>query len=188
MDYRKLVVVAVLTILVLVSVTFALTGLQGLYSFLMHLGYAGAFISGFVGTSTVFISIMPPQIVVFLLSDPHIGLNPLFIGVAAGIGAGIGQYLHYYVGEAGRYVIPQKYRAKIDTWKPRVERYGALLIFLFAVTPVTPDDLIWIPLGMMKYPKKKALAVAIVGKTVMLVACAYAGYYGIHLFRGWLKS
>lgn len=183
----KLTAVAVLAIMIVSSATFAAEGLHGLYSFLMGLGYAGAFFPGLIGTSTLMISILPPQIVVFILSDPHLGFNPFLIGVAAGIGAGIGQYAHYYIGEGGRYVVPQRYRAKIDAWEPRVERYGAILIFLFAITPLTPDDLIWIPLGMMKYPKKKALTAAIIGKTVMLIAFAYAGYYGIHLFRRWLN-
>lgn len=182
----KLIAVAVLAIMIALSVAFAAGGLHGLYSFLKHLGYTGALVSGFIGTSTLVISIMPPQVVAFILSDPGLGLNPLLVGVAGGVGAGIGQYAHYYIGEGGRFVLPQKYRARIDAWKPRVERYGAILIFLFAVTPLTPDDLIWIPLGMMKYPKKKAFAAAIIGKTVMLVAFAYAGYYGIHLFRRWV--
>jgi len=183
----KLIAVAVLAIMIALSVAFGAGGLHGVYSFLKGLGYAGAFLSGLIGTSSFMISILPPQIVVFILSDPHMGFNPLLVGVAGGIGAGIGQYAHYYIGEGGRYVLPQKYRARIDAWKPRVERYGAILIFLFAVTPLTPDDLIWIPLGMMKYPKKKALAASIIGKTVMLVAFAYGGYYGIHLFRRWMN-
>jgi uncharacterized membrane protein YdjX (TVP38/TMEM64 family) len=179
----KLAILAVLIVMIVASAIIATTGLNGFYSFLFSLGYVGAFTSGLIGTSSLMISLFPPQVVVFILSDPSLGFNPLLIGIAGGIGAGIGQYAHYYIGEGGRYVIPQKYRDRIDTWKPKVEKYGALLIFLFAATPLTPDDLIWIPLGMMKYPKKKALVASITGKTVMLVAFAYAGYYGLSMFR-----
>jgi len=59
----------------------------------------------------------------------------------------------------------------------------ALFSYSYLQRRLTPDDLIWIPLGMMKYPKKKALVASIVGKTVMLVAFAYAGYYGLSIFR-----
>jgi uncharacterized membrane protein YdjX (TVP38/TMEM64 family) len=179
----KLAILAVLIVMIVASAIIATTGLNGFYSFLFSLGYVGAFTSGLIGTSSLMISLFPPQVVVFILSDPSLGFNPLLIGIAGGIGAGIGQYAHYYIGEGGRYVIPQKYRDRIDAWKPKVEKYGALLIFLFAATPLTPDDLIWIPLGMMKYPKKKALVASIIGKTVMLVAFAYAGYYGLSMFR-----
>ncbi len=101
--------------------------------------------------------------------------------------------LNKFVAQYARYAdsickICSKYRQKIDMWKPRIQKYGFILIFLFAVTPLTPDDLIWIPLGMMKYPKRKALAASIIGKTIMLVAFAYAGYYGIHTFRRWLQT
>lgn len=187
MDLEKLTVVMVLAVLILVSSIFALVGVSDLYTFLMDLGYIGAFISGLIGTSSLMISILPPQVVVFILSDPTLGFNPLLIGVAAGIGAGVGQYTHYYIGEGGRYVIPQKYRERIDRWKPKFEKYGAILIFLFAATPLSPDDLVWIPLGMMKYPKKRALAASITGKTVMLVAFAYGGYYGLNAIRRWLN-
>ncbi len=185
-DLDKLVVVAVIAIMVVITVVLAVAGPGSLYTFFMSLGYGGAFISGLIGTSSLMISISPPQVIVFVLSDPSLGLNPLLVGVLAGVGAGIGQYAHYYIGEGGRYAIPEKYVERIDEWRPRVAKYGALLIFLFAATPLTPDDLVWIPLGMMKYPKKKALVASITGKTVMLVAFAYAGYFGMHAIRKWL--
>ena len=181
-------VIAIATIIITISAIIAVVGVHGLYSFVLSLGYAGALISGFIGTSSLMISIFPPQIIVFLLSDPALGLNPLLLGILAGIGAGIGQFTHYYIGEGGRYVISEKYRKRIDTWKPRIEKYGAILIFLFAVTQFSPYDIIWIPLGMMNYPKKKALTASIIGKTVMLVTFAYGGYYGIEMIRNLLPE
>ncbi|MBS7622937.1 VTT domain-containing protein [Candidatus Bathyarchaeota archaeon] len=185
-DLDKQVVAAVVTALVLASTLFAYAGLGSIYTLLMGLGYFGAFISGLIGTSSLMISILPPQVVVFVLSEPSLGYNPLLIGLVAGIGAGVGQYAHYYIGEGGRYIIPKNYVERIDEWRPRIERYGALLIFLFAATPLSPDDLVWIPLGMMGYPKRKALAASIAGKVLMLVAFAYAGYFGMHAIRSWL--
>jgi len=155
--------------------------IPGLVRAILHLGYLGAFLSGFLGTSSLLISFFPPQIVVFLMSAPRLGFNPLLLGIASGLGAGIAQYLHYYVGSAGRFLVSEKHREMMERWKTRLNKYGLILIFLFAVTPLTPDDLIWIPLGMMNYPKAKALMAAILGKTIMLVICAYGGYYGIGL-------
>ena len=180
-----IVAVAVI-IMTIVLLTVGVRGIYGLTHALIGLGYLGAFLSGVLGTSSFMISIFPPQVVVFLMSAPALGFNPLFVGILAGLGAGIGQYFHYYIGEGGRFLLSEKRRASMDKWEARIDKYGVLLIFLFAVTPLTPDDLIWIPLGMMKYPKLKALVSAILGKTIMLVLCAYGGYYGIDLIQKYL--
>jgi len=182
--------VAIVTITaIIVTIILLAVGVQGIYGLtqaLIGLGYLGAFLSGVLGTSSLMIAIFPPQVLVFLMSAPALGFNPLLVGILAGLGAGIGQYFHYYIGEGGRLLLSEKRRASMDKWEARLDKYGVLLIFLFAVTPLTPDDLIWIPLGMMKYPKLKALVSAILGKTVMLVLCAYGGYYGIDLIQKYL--
>jgi len=186
---EKTVVAIVTVAAILVTIVLLAVGVQGIYGLtraVIGLGYLGAFLSGLLGTSSLMISIFPPQVVVFLMSAPVLGFNPLFVGILAGLGAGIGQYLHYYVGAGGRFLLSEKRVASMEKWRVRLGRYGLLLIFLFAVTPLTPDDLLWIPLGMMKYPKLKALISAIVGKTVMLVLCAYGGYYSIDLIQKYL--
>jgi len=180
-----IVAVAVI-IMTIVLLTVGVRGIYGLTHALIGLGYLGAFLSGVLGTSSFMISIFPPQVVVFLMSAPALGFNPMLVGILAGLGAGMGQFLHYYIGTGGRFLLSEKRRASMEKWKARLDRYGVVLIFLFAVTPLTPDDLLWIPLGMMKYPKLKALVSAILGKTVMLVLCAYGGYYSIDLIQKYL--
>jgi len=186
---EKTLVAVVAIAVIIVTVVLLAVGVQGIYGLtqaLIGLGYLGAFLSGLLGTSSLMISIFPPQVVAFLMGAPALGFNPMLIGILAGLGAGIGQYFHYYVGAGGRFLLSEKRRASMEKWKARLDKYGVILIFLFAVTPLTPDDLLWIPLGMMKYPKVKALASAIVGKTVMLVICAYGGYYSIDLIQKYL--
>jgi len=68
--------------------------LRALVEFVKSLGYLGAFLSGFLGSSSFFIAIFPSFIVVPLLATQ---LNPVAVGLLAGIGAGLGQYWHYYV-------------------------------------------------------------------------------------------
>jgi membrane protein YqaA with SNARE-associated domain len=188
-NLEKTVVATVTVVAVIVTIVLLTVGMQGIHYLtraLIGLGYLGAFLSGILGTSSLMIAIFPPQVLVFLMSAPALGFNPLLVGILAGLGAGIGQYFHYYIGEGGRFLLSEKRRASMDKWEARIDKYGVLLIFLFAVTPLTPDDLIWIPLGMMKYPKLKALVSAILGKTIMLVLCAYGGYYGIDLIQKYL--
>lgn len=178
-----IIVAAVVILLTIVLLVIRVEHIHGFTRAIMNLGYLGAFISGVLGTSSLMISFFPPQIVCFLMSAPRLGLNPLLLGIAAGLGAGVAQYMHYYVGSAGRLLLSEKHRKMMEKWKPKLDKYGLILIFLFAITPLTPDDLIWIPLGMMNYPKVKALVAAIAGKTAMLVIIAYGGYYGIGLIE-----
>ncbi|MEE9283914.1 MAG: VTT domain-containing protein [Nitrososphaerales archaeon] len=150
--------------------------IQSIISLISGFGYLGAFLSGFLGSSSLFIAIFPSFIVIPLLATQ---LNPLFVGLLGGIGAGIGQYLHYYIGLGGRRIVSDKIRGRVDSWRSRLDKYGVVLIVLFAATPLTPDDLLWIPLGMMRYPKTKALAAAIFGKIILNLFYAYAGFYGL---------
>jgi len=154
--------------------------LRTLVEFVKSLGYLGAFLSGFLGSSSFFIAIFPSFIVVPLLATQ---LNPVAVGLLAGIGAGLGQYWHYYVGQAGRAALPEKYKKSVEKWKLRFVKYGVIIIFLFAVTPFTPDDIIWIPLGLMKYPRLKAFLPALAGKIILNLIYAFAGYYGLGIFR-----
>ncbi|NIT59585.1 MAG: hypothetical protein GWN00_26205 [Aliifodinibius sp.] len=57
-----------------------------------------------------------------------------------------------------------------------IEEYGMLAIFLFALLPL-PDDLILIPLGVLRYDLRKALISMFIGKTLMCTFVAYAGKY-----------
>lgn len=149
--------------------------LEGLIDVVMGLGYPGAFVAGLLGSSSIFFSIFPSFLVIPILATE---LNPLLVGILGGTGAGIGQYLHYYIGLGGRRIIPEKMRSRMDFWRVKLEKYGVLLILVFAATPLSPDDLLWIPLGLMRYPKLKAFVAAIIGKIILNLAYAYAGFFG----------
>ncbi len=147
-----------------------------LTDFIMSFGYLGAFLAGFLGSSSLFIAFFPSFLVIPFLATK---LNWVVVGLLAGVGAGTGQFLHYYIGVGGRYVLPDRMKSTMDKWRTRLDRYGVLLIAVFAATPLTPDDILWIPLGMMRYPRLKALAAAITGKTILNLLYAYAGAAGI---------
>ena len=155
--------------------------LQLLLKLVSNLGYVGALLAGVLGSSSLFISFFPSYIVIALLGAT---LNPIVVGLLGGLGAGVGQFLHYYVGLGGRYIMPAKWKGKLDVWRKKLDKYGVLLIFAFAATPLTPDDIIWIPLGAMKYPKLKALIAAVSGKVLLNVVYAHVGYFGWEYLAG----
>ena len=149
-----------------------LSWLDSAVSALGRMGYVGAFLAGLLGASIPF---FPSYVLIPLLATQ---LNPFVIGLVSGVGAGVGQYLHYYVGYGGRYFFSAETRARFERWRVRFDKYGAWLILAMAATPLTPDDVVWIPLGLVGYPKVKALLAGIAGKTILSMVYAYAGYYG----------
>lgn len=157
--------------------------LHSALSTLARMGYLGAFLAGLLGAGIPF---FPSFVLIPLLATQ---LNPFIVGLVSGVGAGVGQYLHYYVGFGGRYLFSTETRARFERWRTRFDKYGLWLIVAMAATPLTPDDVVWIPLGLMGYPKVKALLAGITGKTILSLVYAYAGYYGWpfigHLLKGW---
>ena len=55
-------------------------------------------------------------------------------------------------------------------------KWGPLTVFVFALTPL-PDDLLFIPLGMMRYSIPKAFVSALFGKVLMNFIVAYSGRF-----------
>lgn len=74
------------------------------------------------------------------------------------------------------------------------DRFGLIIIFLFALTPL-PDDLLFIPLGVIRYNVVRAFIPALVGKICMNFIVAYSGRFSIQIIRdifgvesGWMSA
>jgi len=62
------------------------------------------------------------------------------------------------------------------------KRFGPIIIFIFALTPL-PDDLLFIPLGVMRYKILHAFVPALLGKFASNLIIAYAGRLSIGIIR-----
>jgi len=144
-----------------------------LLSLVKDYGYLGAFIGSILGNITIAL----PIPYAFLVAALGTKLNPFILGLVSGLGATIGELSSYLLGRAGRRALNPQQLSRLDVARRLLDRYGYLTIILFAVTPL-PDDLLLVPLGLMNYDLK-TLAVSVwIGKTVLALALAYAGYYG----------
>lgn len=141
-------------------------------------GYAGAFVISIFGNFTVFFPV-PYVLTIYAFGAT---LNPVLLGLVCGAGSTVGEFSAYLIGRGGRRVIDERYGERLETAKLLVQRYGMAIIFLFAVLPL-PDDLILIPLGMLRYSLKKAMTAMFVGKTIMCTAVAYAGRYSYSFIK-----
>lgn len=141
-------------------------------------GYAGAFLISIFGNFTIFFPV-PFVVTIYAFGAT---LNPLLLGLVCGVGSTVGEFSAYLIGRGGRKIIDERYGERLESAKLLVQEYGMAVIFVFAVLPL-PDDLILIPLGMLRYSLKKAMIAMFLGKTIMCVAVAYAGRYSYALVR-----
>jgi len=152
---------------------------EWLQSFAQY-GYLGIFFISFLGATSVFIPI-PSSVVIFSLSSLT-AFDPILIAVFAGSGAAVGELSGYLIGLGGRRVISERYKKKMDILMRLFQRFGPIIIFVFALTPL-PDDLLFIPLGVMRYKILHAFIPALVGKFTSNLIIAYAGRFFIFTIR-----
>lgn len=148
-------------------------------------GYLGAGLIALAGNFTILLPV--PYIVGIFTLGTIPELNPIIIGVIAGLFATLGELVSYFVGQGiGTLDYIEENKERLEVVNSFLERkYGGFLtVFLFALTPL-PDDLLYIPLGMVRYPFRKAAIACFLGKTIFMSGLAIAGFYynlGITLF------
>ncbi len=149
-------------------------------TFAFQYGYLGIFLISLLGAASIFVPI-PSSAIIFIMGGSST-LEPLWIAVAAGLGAVVGEFSGYLIGMSGRRIISDKYKRKMDILTKLFKRYGSIIIFLFALTPL-PDDLLFIPLGVMRFGIVRTFLPALLGKFLSNLLIAYAGQFSIQIIR-----
>jgi len=166
-------------------------------SLALQYGYFGIFLISLIGALSIIFPI-PYTVIIFTLGGLKVGeawvFEPVWIAVAAGIGSAMGEFSGYLIGFGGRRVISEKYKKKMEFLMKLFDRFGPIVIFLFALTPL-PDDLLFIPLGVIRYSIARAFIPALVGKICMNFIVAYSGRFSIQIIRdifgvesGWISA
>jgi membrane protein YqaA with SNARE-associated domain len=155
-------------------------------NFAVQYGYLGIFLISLLGATSIFVPI-PYTVVIFILGglQDTVGnwvFDPLWIAVAAGLGSAIGEFSGYLLGAGGRKVIGDKYKKKMDFLTKLFKKYGPITIFIFALTPL-PDDLLFIPLGVMRYSLIRAFIPALLGKFFSNLIIAYSGRLSLEIVK-----
>jgi membrane protein YqaA with SNARE-associated domain len=157
-----------------------------LQNFAVQYGYLGIFLISLLGATAIFVPI-PYTLVIFILGGlvDDFGnwvFDPLWIAVAAGAGAAIGEFSGYLLGVGGRKVIGDRYKKRMDFITKLFKKYGSIAIFIFALTPL-PDDLLFIPLGVMRYSLLRAFVPALLGKFFSNLIIAYSGRLSLEIVK-----
>jgi membrane protein DedA with SNARE-associated domain len=152
---------------------------NGLSQLLLQYSYFGVFVLSFIGAASIIIPI-PYTLIIFQLSMSGQWNSTLLI-IAGGLGSAMGELTGYALGYFGRRIVSEERQRKM-TYLVRVfDRYGPLAIFVFALTPL-PDDLLFIPLGMLKYKLYKVFIPSLIGKFLMVFILVNSGSIAGNIF------
>ncbi|MBI2847464.1 MAG: VTT domain-containing protein [Chloroflexi bacterium] len=137
------------------------------------LGYPSIFLVSVFSSGSVVIP-MPGMLVVIVGAN---FLNPLFVGLLAGIGEALGEIVGYLLGYGGSGVMEKReFYSRVVGW---MRRRGWLVIFLASSIPNPVFDVIGVAAGALRYPVVKFFLFCWVGKTIKSLYVAYAAYWGL---------
>ena len=136
-------------------------------------GYLGLFIACFLINMIPFLS--PSNMVVAGAAALILfNLNWVIIGVIVAIASTSAKLIHYYVVRGSRAALSDERIESLEEERDRVEKWGALALFIAAASPV-PDDPLIVYVGLTKYNVVKFLVAYFVGKVAVTLAGAFIG-------------
>jgi len=143
-------------------------------------GYPGVFLVSLLGNATVILP-APSLAVVFGMGGV---LNPLFVGLVAGVGEALGELTGYLAGYGGRAVIEDREMyGRLEGW---MRRHGSATIFVLSAIPNPIFDLAGIAAGALRFPLQRFLLSCWVGKTIKTTVFAFAGAQFITIIERFL--
>jgi membrane protein YqaA with SNARE-associated domain len=137
----------------------------------------------------------PYTFVVCFSSQPFMQLNPfipLLVGFIASLGCLVGEMGGYLIGRGASQIISEERKANLKKYQQYLVEHPKLapfLIYLFGFTPLN-DDMITIPLGLIKYDIKKTIFWVWLGKLSLMLIFAYnlVGICGFLGGENWIVS
>lgn len=140
-------------------------------------GYVGVFIISFMAYATVIL----PAPGVALIAAISTVMNPLWVGVVAGLGAAGGEIVGYAAGYSGRGLAE---KAKMyERLVSLTNRFGLWVVFILAVIPNPIFDLAGAAAGTLKMRIVPFFLVCWAGETLKMLAFAYGGSRLLGLFN-----
>ncbi|NHJ86432.1 MAG: VTT domain-containing protein [Asgard group archaeon] len=140
--------------------------------------FIGIFIISIFANFTVIFPVPYTFVLVTVAVDTSITALDIFImGLFAGGGAAIGEVSAYMLGKASKNVIKDGMEKQVSQARKWIDKgYAALIIFIFAATPL-PDDAILLFIGLLGYALWKTIVSCFLGKIVLTTATGYAAKY-----------
>jgi membrane protein YqaA with SNARE-associated domain len=176
--------IAVFGIAIILSLTLIL--FREYLARLAGFGYAGLFVVGLASSATVILP-MPGLALVFAAGSSFV---PLFVGLAFGTGAALGEMTGYLAGYGGSVIVSEQFYLRRIT--SLVRKWGAWMVFVLAVLPNPAFDVVGILAGALRIPPWQFLIAAWAGNVIKATLVALAGAGAVNflvpLIQGWLTK
>ncbi len=157
-----------------------------LFPFTTEVGYLSLGLVNFIGSLVPFVP-LPGFLLLATMSvgdqfDLHI------LALLSALTATAAKQIIFAVSYGGRKIIKEKTRQRMRPFERLVKRYGAGAAFFAAATPI-PDDLVYIPLGLVKYDPKRFFIATLTGKLILSYFIVLTSHHlGISLVEPFLED
>jgi membrane protein DedA with SNARE-associated domain len=122
-------------------------------------------------------------------------LNPAYVGLASGVGAGLGGTLVFLLGRGGRRFLPGLRHYSVDEeasdkltfrfidW---AQRRGSIVVFIMSamLNPVFAP--MAIAMGALRFRVFKFVIMCVAGNLLKAMVISYAGYLGVGTLLRWI--
>lgn len=157
---------AVLQIVFGIAIAAAVLLLNDRIAALGDYGYLGVFIISALSSATLFIP-APGWAVVIAMSTI---LNPIYVGLVAGIGSAFGELTGYMVGDGALDITGRKKYEKFLVW---MQKNDTIAILVFSFLPNPFFDIAGIAAGAAKVPVWRYVLFCAIGRSLRYVLLAW---------------
>jgi len=148
-----------------------LTLFEAIFSIGGSLGYSGVLLLTLLISLIVFVPIpYIPVLIIALLSGRF---DPNLLALASATGVTLGRTTIFLASYHGRSLIKKKTLSRMTPLQIFLAKYGSLGSFIAALTPIPPDDIIIILLGISKFTPWKFVVTTFFGKLIVNLAVVW---------------
>jgi len=135
-------------------------------------GFPGIFVISLVSNSIPFVGIPYLAVVAGYAAIYTSPVDRALLILSSAAGAAVGKIIIYFLGSAVRLKLSKESEENLKTFLRLARKSMFLAIVIFASTPL-PDDLLYVPLGVMRYPLPQYFLAIFIGKVILTTVVIY---------------
>lgn len=161
-------------------------------------GLIGVLVITFIASSPLSATAIPIPYVLVIFTLPSVLatewglLAPVWVALAAAVGATLGEAITFIIGYSGRHIsqtliskVSVRVYQRAERW---VRHYGAWAIFAISAVPNPVHLPMTIAIGTLKFSPPRWFLLSLAGNLVKDAYIAFAGYFGVNALLHWIGA